>query len=184
MINFTGMTKSLLLVTAETAFANLLLHGLEQEGYGVHIVKGKGESVVRADEANCSLAFLDMDLGYRAVLDIGRALRMLSPSIRFIIFSRENTAPTLDELKPWMLSPKPYFLPDVLNMLNNKSTPISQPIRKPQAASANSPSQVQQMSNPALPWLQDVTKAAQHLTRLTLESSAQAALITRGDNLW
>jgi len=29
-----------------------------------------------------------------------------------------------------------------------------------------------------------VTKAAQHLTRLTLESSAQAALITRGDTLW
>jgi len=32
--------------------------------------------------------------------------------------------------------------------------------------------------------LQDVTKAAQHLTRLTLESSAQAALITQGGNLW
>jgi hypothetical protein len=29
-----------------------------------------------------------------------------------------------------------------------------------------------------------VTKAAQHLTRLTLESSAQAALITRKNNLW
>ena len=176
--------KSLLLVSADTSFAQVLLHGLEQEGYRVHIVKGKGEAVVRADEANCSLAFLDMDLGYRAVLDIGRALRMLSPAIRFIIFSREKIAPALDDIKPWMLSPKPYFLPDVLNMLNNKSTPISQPIRKPQAASANSPSQVQQMSNPVLPWLQDVTKAAQHLTRLTLESSAQAALITRGDNLW
>ena len=176
--------KSLLLVSADISFAQVLLHGLEQDGYRVHIVKGKGEAVVRADEANCSLAFLDMDLGYRAILDIGRALRMLIPSIRFIIFSRENTSPILDEIKPWMLSPKPYFLPDVLNMLNNKSTPISQPIRKPQAASANSPSQVQQMSNPALPWLQDVTKAAQHLTRLTLESSAQAALITRGDTLW
>jgi REP element-mobilizing transposase RayT len=35
-----------------------------------------------------------------------------------------------------------------------------------------------------LPWLQDVTKAAQHLTRLTLESSAQAALITRKESLW
>ncbi len=29
-----------------------------------------------------------------------------------------------------------------------------------------------------------MTRAAQHLTRLTLESSAQAALITRGDSLW
>src|SRR6185503_18099664 len=184
MINFIGMTKSLLLVTAETAFANLLLHGLEQEGYRVHIVNGKGEAVVRADEANCSLAFLDMDLGYRAVLDIGRALRMLNPNIKFIVFSRDNTPPALDDIRPWKLSPKPYFLPDLLNMLNDKSTPISKPIASPPVnASAASPRDVQ-ISTPALPWLQDVTKAAQHLTRLTLESSAQAALITRGDNLW
>ena len=178
------MTKSLLLLTAETAFANLLLHGLEQEGYRVHIVKGKGEAVVRADEANCSLAFLDMDLGYRAVLDIGRALRMLNPNIKFIVFSRDNTPPALDDIRPWKLSPKPYFLPDLLNMLNDKSTPISKPMASPAVnASAASPRDMQ-ISTPALPWLQDVTKAAQHLTRLTLESSAQAALITRGDNLW
>ena len=183
MINFTGMTKSLLLVTAETAFANLLLHGLEQEGYRVHIVKGKGEAVVRADEANCSLAFLDMDLGYRAVLDIGRALRMLNPNIKFIVFSRDNTPPALDDLRPWKLSPKPYFLPDLLNMLNDKSTPISKPTTSPVPNVSSSQRDVK-VSIPALPWLQDVTKAAQHLTRLTLESSAQAALITRGDNLW
>ena len=35
-----------------------------------------------------------------------------------------------------------------------------------------------------VPWMQDVAKAAQHLTRLTLESSAQAALITRNNELW
>jgi len=33
-------------------------------------------------------------------------------------------------------------------------------------------------------WIKDVSKAAQHLTRLTLESSAQAALITRENELW
>src|SRR5919108_784197 len=183
MIHFASMNNSLLLVSADSSFANVLLYGLEQEGYRVQIVKGKGEAVVRADEANCSLAFLDMDLGERAVLDIGKALRMLNPAIRFIIFSREDTPPELDEIRPWMFSPKPYFLPDVLNMLNNKSTPISKPIR-PTQTNASVPTNQVQMSNPALPWLQDVTKAAQHLTRLTLESSAQAALITRGDNLW
>jgi REP element-mobilizing transposase RayT len=35
-----------------------------------------------------------------------------------------------------------------------------------------------------LMWLKDVSRAAQHLTQLTLESSAQAALITREDELW
>src|SRR5688572_31488159 len=108
---------------------------------------------------------------------------MLNPSIKFIVFSRDNTPPALDYIRPWKLSPKPYFLTDLLNMLNDKSTPISKPTASPAPNVSSSPREVQ-VSIPALPRLQDVTKAAQHLTRLTLESSAQAALITRGDNLW
>ena len=34
------------------------------------------------------------------------------------------------------------------------------------------------------PWLQDVNRAAQHLARLSMETDAQAALITRGNDLW
>ena len=60
---------------------------------------------------------------------------------------------------------------------------IPPPFQTHQHLQTSTPREVQ-ISIPALPWLQDVTKAAQHLTRLTLESSAQAALITRGDNLW
>ncbi len=166
------MTKSLLIVSTDKTFTEVLLHGLEQEGYSVHVTKGKGDSVVRADEENASLAFLDMDLGYRAVLEIGQALRMLRPDLKLVVFSREDIPPTLDELRPWTLSRKPYFLPEVLNMLNDNST------------NGSAYRQAIQTSDPALPWLGDATKAAQHLTRLTLESSAQAALITRGDNLW
>src|SRR5687768_5925964 len=120
------MTKSLLIVSADTKFAQVLLRGLEQEGYRVQITRGKGETVVRADEENSSLAFLDMDLGHRAVVETGQAFRMLNPDIRLVVFSREGTTPMLDELQLWMFSPKPYFLPDVLNMLNNNSTPPSQ----------------------------------------------------------
>jgi REP element-mobilizing transposase RayT len=169
------MTKSLLIVSADTTFAQVLLHGLEQEGYRVHITKGKGESVVRADEENSYIAFLDMDLGYRAVLETGQALRMLKPDIKLIVFSRDEIPPTLDEIRPWIFSRKPYYLPELLNMLNDNFTPSSKSTASQQGA---------QTSDPALPWLGDVTKAAQHLTRLTLESSAQAALITRGDQLW
>ena len=170
------MAKNLLLVTADTNFGQVLLHGLEQEGYGAFIVKGKGEAVVRADEKNCSLAFLDMDLGYRAVLDIGKGLRALRPNISLVLFTDEDIPPALDEIRPWTLMRKPYYLPDVLTMLNDNPTPYAKPTQ--------TTAREVQTNNPALPWLQDVTKAAQHLTRLTLESSAQAALITRGDHLW
>ena len=84
------MAKSLLLVTADNNFGQILLYGLEQAGYHAFIVKGKGEAVVRADEKSCDLAFLDMDLGARAMPDIGTALRALKPDIRLVVFSRER----------------------------------------------------------------------------------------------
>jgi REP element-mobilizing transposase RayT len=40
------------------------------------------------------------------------------------------------------------------------------------------------MPHGELPWLSDVNTAAQHLTRLTLESSSQAALIVRDNEVW
>src|SRR6266508_1756816 len=174
------MVKSLLVVTADNNFGQVLLYGLEQAGYSAFIVKGKGEAVVRTDEKNCDLAFLDMDLGYKAVLDIARGLRALRPTMDLVVFSDEEPPPALDEIRPWTLMHKPYYLPDVLNMLNNNS-PYSNSM---QSSSQMNNGREVHTSGPPLPWLQDVTKAAQHLTRLTLESAAQAALITRGENLW
>jgi REP element-mobilizing transposase RayT/CheY-like chemotaxis protein len=170
------MPKNPLLVTADANFASVLTYGLEQEGHHVHVVRGKGEAVVRADEQNCSLAFLDLDLGEQAVAEIGRALRALKPGLKLVLFSNADTPPALDSLRPWTLQRKPYYLPDILTMLNQDSTPLPKP--------ASSPARPAQTSDPVLPWLSDVTKAAQHLTRLTLESAAQAALITRGNQMW
>ncbi|MFT3892345.1 MAG: IS200/IS605 family transposase [Anaerolineales bacterium] len=172
------MNKNLLLVSGDAYFGKLLLQALEREGYTVHVTKGKGEAVVRADEHNCSLAFLDSDLGVKSVSEIGRALRMLNPNMRLALFSDQDTPPMLDEIQPWTLLRKPFYLPEILTMLKDNSNPISKPASKP------SPSTPVQTATPEPAWLQDVSKAAQHLTRLTLESSAQAALITRGNNLW
>jgi REP element-mobilizing transposase RayT len=175
------MANSLLLVTADSNFGQILLYGLEQAGYQAFIVKGKAETVIRADEKSCDLAFLDMDLGLDVVPNIGTALRALKPDIRLVVFSRAPEPPPMEEIRPWTLMPKPYYLPDVLKMLKDDSAPSYQPMQSnPQSSS----SREVQTSSPALPWLQDVSKAAQHLTRLTLESSAQAALITRGEHLW
>jgi REP element-mobilizing transposase RayT len=177
MIHFILMAKDLLLVTTDVYFGKILRQGLEQEGYRLHVVKGKGEAVVRADEKNCRLAFLDTDVGFKAVAEIGRALRMLNVNIELILFSDEDSIPALDDIRPWTLLRKPFYLPDLLTMLNDNSTPLSKRFQPPDSRPV-------EIDNQGLPWLQDPTKAAQHLTRLTLESSAQAALITRGDHLW
>lgn len=175
------MNNNLLLVTTDQVFARKITSSLEHEGYRVHPVKGKGEAVVRADEQNCTTAFMDLELGEKFVLDLGRALRTLNPTIKLLLFTDADTPPVLDELRPWTLARKPIRSPELLTML--RETPAPQP--KPVRATDESPAMhlpPQETTEPA--WLQDVTKAAQHLTRITLESSAQAALITRKDNLW
>jgi len=174
------MTKNLLLITNDAQLSNVMQQGIEQAGYQLHITNRKGEAIILADEENCSLAFLDLDIGERTVTDIGYAIRAVTPTINLILFSDDDTPPVLDEIRPWVLLRKPSHLPELLNMLNDNS--FQDP--KPSRASDKSPAVQLNNSNDELPWLKNETKAAQHLTRLTLESSAQAALITRKNNLW
>ena len=171
------MVKNLLLITNNADFANNIQQGIEQAGYHLFVVKHKGEAIILTEEENCSLAFLDLDIGERAAIEIGSAIRTVNPTINLILFSDADIPPALDEIRPWALLRKPSYLPELLNMLNNPSH------QKPSRASDNSPA-IHLNSQDELAWLGDVTKAAQHLTRLTLESSAQAALITRKNNLW
>ena len=74
------MSNNLLIVTADAMFAKRLSTSLEQEGYRLYVAKGKGEAVVRADEQNCSTAFLDLELSEKFVSELGRALRTLNPT--------------------------------------------------------------------------------------------------------
>jgi REP element-mobilizing transposase RayT len=173
------MTKNLLLVTNNAQLASIMQQGIEQAGHRLFIVKRKGEAVFLTDEENCSLVFLDLDIGERTLTDIGSAIRTVNPTINLILFSDNDMPPALDEIRPWVLLRKPSHLPELLNMLNDDS--FNQP--KPSRTSEES-SPVHLNNDDELSWLKNETRAAQHLTRLTLESSAQAALITRRDNLW
>ncbi|HAV78006.1 MAG TPA: IS200/IS605 family transposase [Anaerolineae bacterium] len=174
------MVKNLLLVTNDANLSTVMQQGIEQAGYRFHIANRKDEAVILTDEENCSLAFLDLDVGELTVTEIARAIRTINPTINLILFSDADTPPALDEIRPWVLIRKPSHLPELLNMLNNDS------FQKPKPSQASDQTPAVQLNNGSdqLSWLQNETKAAQHLTRLTLESSAQAALITRTNNLW
>lgn len=173
------MTKSLLIVTPQTSFGSMLRSSLEETGqYFVFIAGDEPTALVQLKSEDCEIAVLDVDLGMEAVLEIGNALRTIHADVELVIVSDEDLPPELDSLRPWTLLHKPFYLPELLDMLGAapaEETPepiieIHPEIAMPESAD--------------LLWLQDVNKAAQRLTRLTLESSAQAALITRGKSLW
>jgi len=163
------MTADILVVTPSTSFGNSVRRSLEEmDVFRVHVVNNKASAVVRVDEKGIPLVMLDMALGEDWIVEIGQALRTIRPQIKLVILAEEDeTPPSFDVLRPWSLVRKPFEATRFLDSL-------SQPLPRSAAASPT----------PTLPWLQDVTKAAQHLTRLTLESSAQAALITLRNDLW
>ncbi len=161
------MAINVLLVTSIPAVAEAIQRSLQDsDAYRIHVVNNKSAAVVRADEQSCVLAILDMSLGEGWVEEIGEALRTVQPQIKLIVLCADEDPPALDGIRPWTLLRKPVLLPDVL---------------KEMSASSERPTEI---TSPNLTWLQDVSVAAQHLTRLTLESSAQAALITRNNELW
>ena len=164
------MPADILVVTPSTQLGDTIRRTLEETDlYRIHVVNNKSSAIVCADEVGTPLVMLDFSLSEDWVHEIGYALRTIRPGINIIILCDDDvTPPPFDELRPWILVRKPF-------KMSNFMTAISQP----QTASAP-----QSGGNNALPWLSDSTKAAQHLTRLTLESSAQAALITRKNDLW
>lgn len=174
------MTKSLLIVTPQTSFGVMLRSSLEETGqFRVFIAGDEPTALVQLKSEHCEIAFLDVDLGMEAVLEIGRALRTIHADVELVIVSDEELPPALDPLRPWMLLRKPFYLPELMEMLN--AAPAEEKTPEPVA---ELPPEISLPESAELLWLQDVNKAAQRLTRLTLESSAQAALITRGKMLW
>ncbi|MBI5842764.1 MAG: transposase [Chloroflexi bacterium] len=162
------MTANILVVTSSTSFGEAVRRTIEEtDVYRVHIVNNKASAVVRADEYATPLALLDISLGEDWVLEIGQALRTIRPQINLVVLCGSGVPPALDGIRPWVLVRKPFHVADLMNALNQQP---------PSAATA--------VASTNLPWLSDPAKAAQHLTRLTLESSAQAALITQKNDLW
>ncbi|MBI3738002.1 MAG: IS200/IS605 family transposase [Chloroflexi bacterium] len=171
------MATNLLVVTPSPNFGELIRRSLEEtENYRVFIVNSKASAIVRADEESCKMAFLDLDMGEQWVEDVGKSLRTVLPEIDLFVLSQNETPPALDNIRPWTLVRKPFQPADlVLTVTQHIQNPVVPP-----PADSSKKEEVQDN----LPWMNDVSKAAQHLTRLTLESSSQAALITRNGELW
>jgi len=160
-----------MLITPSATLGETIRRALEEtKFYRVHIVNNKASAIVKANEIGAPIAMLDIALGEEWVEEIGNSLRTVRTSINLILLCEEkDSPPSFDALRPWIMVRKPFRMSDFMNALS-----------KPQPA----PSPVSSNTTQFMPWLSDPNKAAQHLTRLTLESSAQAALITKKNDLW
>ena len=174
------MPADILVVTSSSQLGESVRRILEETDlYRIHVVNNKSSAIVCADEVGAPLSMLDLALGEGVIREIGHSLRTIRPGINIIILCDENvTPPPFDELRPWILVRKPFKMSNFMTAISQPQPTATTTTATPAATPPQSP------ANPTLPWLSDPTRAAQHLTRLTLESSAQAALITRKSDLW
>ncbi len=164
------MPADILVITTSTELGDSIRQIMEEtEIYRVHVVTNKSSAIVRADEIGVPLIMLDYTLNEEWVREIGAALRTIRPSANLIILCDEGvTPPAFDKLRPWILVRKPFRMANFMSAISQPQT------AQPAQSADNSP----------LSWLNDQNKSAQRLTRITLESSSQAALITRKNSLW
>jgi REP element-mobilizing transposase RayT/CheY-like chemotaxis protein len=170
------MSTPVLIITSDIPFGEHIRQILEEtRRYVVRVTGEQGAAAVYARELKPALAFLDTSLAETDLLKIGSQLRQVNPQIIFVVISEAGWHSALEELFPRDYLSKPFYAPDLREMMENYFPPsaIPEPISHKKGD-----------ANTDLPWLSDVNRAAQHLTRLTLESSAQAAMITRTDQLW
>lgn len=171
------MLNSLLVVTTDLPFGELIRECLEETGrFTVRVTDDKAEAESYLNRTNCSAVFLDPGAEAEATLAIGRHLWEMRPDLRFVVITEADQQSTLEELSPQDYLSKPFYLPDLLETVDKLFPATTPRVAKKEKG--------KRLAVDAPPWLSDVTRAAQHLTRLTLESSAQAALITRNDQLW
>lgn len=170
------MPIPLLVVTTDIPFGKLLRQNLEETGrFSVRVTEDQEAAVAYAHEMGCPLAFLDAAAEEAAMVRIGRALRMINSEIRFVVISEVGWHSALEKLFPLYYLPKQYNRSDLLDMMANFF---------PATVSDSVYAESQPQTGEAPSWMADVTRAAQHLTRLTLGTSAQAALITKDGQLW
>ncbi len=165
---------AVLVVTSDVKFGDLIRKSLEEEGrFSVGLTANRDAAVEFIKDTGCLLVFLDTGMTERKILEIGEALRRVNSEIRFIIISEAGWHSSLEDLSPvnYLAKPfQPHELTDMMDNLFGKDRPTTVPVSRQPA--------------PDLPWLSDVARAAQHLTRLSLQTLAQAALITCEDQLW
>ena len=207
------MAVHVLIITPTTGFGELIRETLRDEGKYLPMLVSTGEGAIAcATQTQFDLAIIDADLEDVHPASLARSLRKIIPNLHLIIFppeSGEGRSALVDVL-PDAFMDKPFYIPDLVettarvlgfNLVPSQVSPqplssiadenISASVEDTQAP-VNSVASVKQApiiskpqsSQPAPPWLEDVSRAAQYLTRLSLETAAQAALISRSGQLW
>ncbi|MFN3742978.1 MAG: hypothetical protein ACK4VW_09995, partial [Anaerolineales bacterium] len=164
--------STLLIASPYREFGQGIAGWAQEIGQKAFTATNKAEAVVLAHDEGCTLALLDDAFEEQYLREIGEALRLVIPEIALTILQGEKELPSFPSLRPYTLLQKPLAKETFLAFLRGEFSPAP-PVSPPKADSEDGKD-----------WLGDANRAARHLTQLTLESAAQAAMLLRQGRVW
>jgi DNA-binding response OmpR family regulator/REP element-mobilizing transposase RayT len=179
------MAVPILIATASPGFGELIRKTLEDAGsYQPLMAADRSEVMQQAHKPGLALAILDSNLDDFPLAEMIKTLRAVHGDIKIIAIPPRETSQrkTMSHLQVDGYLNKPFYLPDLLSIINNamqgKSQETAAQVAKRRTVQAQRQAEIESG------WQYDVSRAAQHLTRLSFEVSAQAALLIRDGELW
>ena len=177
-----------MVVSALGEFGKLIQNMLEDTGlYKVMVVDSEQEAILCIQTVAFSIAILDAELPGGSLLALASLMRQKLPKMRLVVFCSEANPvyPAVVAFQPAGLLKKPLLIPDLLDTLTKALQNPNPPENRPESRSVKAADTVIASQVPPAPeWLQDANWAARNLTQLSLETSAQGALIVRDGALW
>jgi DNA-binding response OmpR family regulator/REP element-mobilizing transposase RayT len=198
------MTARVLIVSPDAGFGGLIQQTLEKVGSYEPVLVSTGRQALEvAGKISIDLAIVDADTPDLSYIDLGLTLQANDPATKILLIPADETAGEI-EIKGLTISgylTKPFYLPDLVEIVDSalsENEEVEAEVASAPPETAPAPSSFSERTEETLlervdlplssaihkPWLRDVDKAAQHLARLSLSTSAQAALILNRGQLW
>jgi REP element-mobilizing transposase RayT/DNA-binding response OmpR family regulator len=183
------MAIPVIVLTPSKGFGELIQQVLQESGnYIVAVATNHDMALQVTEDIKPVLCIMDADLDEGPLDELFAEMQAKVSDLLLLLVPPEDSSDRekLGELPIAGFLSKPFYLPDLLATVEKviKKSDIKilnhLPTQPDEADQEKTPSNIP----PAPDWLKDVTLAAQHLTRLSLSSASQAALITRGEDLW
>ncbi|MEX2160549.1 MAG: transposase [Anaerolineales bacterium] len=182
--------KRVLILTPSPGFGGLIRQVLQDTGaYLPFLFSNTKGAIEQARKDAIALIVLDAELGAQLTMAGLDELRSLAPHSRLIVIPAEENPqdPWLKELKADSILPSPFYLPDLVSAVEQFFGPLVPRENGKRAQYGEAMPGIpaaHHEAGEAPDWLADVTQAAGYLTRLSLESDAEAALVTRAEQIW
>lgn len=181
------MAFSILIITPTRSFGELIRQALQEVGYAQAEILANGTAALAIlRQRPTALVILDFEIEDIQPQAMVKLLREDWPKTRLLAVSFEDACSADVSSLLDVCLPKPFYLPELIEAVDTLARAYraeTQVSERPASGPGETDSAAQPDSQ-SPSWLRDINRAAQYLTRLSLETTAQAALIARGSRIW